>query len=229
MLIGFAYTNNTQLRPLSFTGSNLHTWPEYYDPQTGWMMIDPTWENTTGGVDYFSKFDLNHLVLAVRGSLSEQPIAADQVEVSLAKADLEPHPSLDLKLEAPSQIFAGFPAQVKVHIFNNGNVATSSAQVKLSTSKLELLGPTDFITPPIPPLGHVDYQFTVKNKTLWDEYNDKLELLVASQSAQKAIQVKPFFAQKVFSYGILGIVGLMLITYILVLTLHLKVGKHKSK
>src|SRR3989344_3578926 len=61
-LNGYAYTNNTVLRPLSLNKDILHAWPEYWSDRRGWVMVDPTWENTTGGVDYFSKLDLSHFV-----------------------------------------------------------------------------------------------------------------------------------------------------------------------
>ncbi|MDP3733056.1 MAG: transglutaminase-like domain-containing protein, partial [Candidatus Daviesbacteria bacterium] len=53
-LNGYAYTANPKLRPLSLNKDILHAWPEYWDEKKGWTMVDPTWENTTGGVDFFS-------------------------------------------------------------------------------------------------------------------------------------------------------------------------------
>ncbi|HKY74296.1 MAG TPA: transglutaminase family protein, partial [Patescibacteria group bacterium] len=76
-LNGFAYTENPRLRPLSLVGDLLHAWPEYYDAQKKlWIPIDPTWGNTTGGVDFFSKLDFNHLVFAIHGVSSEKPYPA---------------------------------------------------------------------------------------------------------------------------------------------------------
>jgi len=58
---GYAYAQNDRLRPLGLEQDVLHSWPEYYDfaSQT-WQQVDPTWGNTTGGLDYFHKFDLDH-------------------------------------------------------------------------------------------------------------------------------------------------------------------------
>ena len=71
---GYAYTNQPELRPLSLDADVLHTWPEYYDEVNQiWKPIDPTWEDTTGGVDYFNFFDLNHIVFAYNGTSSSQP------------------------------------------------------------------------------------------------------------------------------------------------------------
>ena len=76
-ITGFAYSENPRLRPLSLVTDVLHTWPEYYDrQQEKWIQIDPTWGHTTGGVDYFSQFDLNHIAFAINGRDSELPYPA---------------------------------------------------------------------------------------------------------------------------------------------------------
>lgn len=71
---GYAQTQNSELRPLSLVEDVLHAWPEYYNAQEKqWVPIDPTWEDTTGGVDYFNQLDLNHLVFAINGQNSSTP------------------------------------------------------------------------------------------------------------------------------------------------------------
>lgn len=76
-LEGFAMSNNDRLKPISLTKDILHAWPEYYDRTKGtWIQIDPTWGNTTGGIDYFNKLDLNHLVFAIHGTDPNQPLPA---------------------------------------------------------------------------------------------------------------------------------------------------------
>src|SRR5207302_1362593 len=44
-VIGYAYTQNDRLRPLSFAveGDLLHAWPAYWDDNLGWVQVDPTW------------------------------------------------------------------------------------------------------------------------------------------------------------------------------------------
>lgn len=76
-LNGFAYTLNPKLRPLSLSQDVLHAWPEYWDDKAKrWIAIDPTWGKTTGGIDYFNKLDLNHIVFAIHGSSSSDPLPA---------------------------------------------------------------------------------------------------------------------------------------------------------
>ncbi len=74
---GFAMSTNDKLKPLSLGKDVLHAWPEYYDQtKQTWIQVDPTWGNTTGGIDYFNKLDLNHLVFVIHGLDSTQPLPA---------------------------------------------------------------------------------------------------------------------------------------------------------
>lgn len=106
-LTGYAYTANSQLRPLSLEDDSLHAWPEYFDTtKQQWTPVDPTWGNTTGGVNYFDQFDLNHIVFAINGASSTTPypagsyktqnVADNNVEVSFADTFHQPEPAFSL-------------------------------------------------------------------------------------------------------------------------------------
>lgn len=71
---GYAYTENPELQPLSLVADVLHSWPEYYDKDKGvWIPIDPTWDSTTGGVDFFTKLDLRHFAFVIHGASATKP------------------------------------------------------------------------------------------------------------------------------------------------------------
>lgn len=85
---GYGSSSDPQLRPLSLSSDVLHAWPEFYDETAGiWRPVDPTWENTSG-IDYFSSFDLNHIVFAIHGKSSEYPLPAGMYKVENSK-DIE--------------------------------------------------------------------------------------------------------------------------------------------
>jgi len=106
---GYAYTNNPKIKPLSLKRDVLHAWPEYWDKtQSSWIQVDPTWENTTGGIDYFDHLDLNHFAFAIHGTESQYPpppgsyqdeIVKDKtINVSFATNQLEQQNSDDINL-----------------------------------------------------------------------------------------------------------------------------------
>jgi hypothetical protein len=71
---GFAYSNDLKIKPINQNSDVLHAWPEYYDNKTQqWIPIDPTWEKTTNGIDYFNELDLNHVTFVIHGLDSQLP------------------------------------------------------------------------------------------------------------------------------------------------------------
>lgn len=219
-LTGYAFTENNQIRPLSLGGDLLHAWPEYFDPNLGWVMIDPTWENTTGGVDYFSKFDLNHFVLATRGYLSDEPVTADKVEVELSEADFNLQPGVDILVNSPIEVFAGFPAKLNVSIANNNFVVYPGTNFSVSAAKLDILGNKELQFSSIPPFGHLDYQFNLRSGSPFSSYEDLIQIKVGDQTITKKILIKPFFELKIFPYVIGGIIVIIILTYLSILGIH---------
>lgn len=72
---GFAYTNNSKIKPININADILHAWPQYYDSDKQvWISVDPTWEKTTNGVDYFKDLDPNHFAFVFHGLDSESPV-----------------------------------------------------------------------------------------------------------------------------------------------------------
>src|SRR3989344_4427110 len=75
---GYAFATDNISTPISINlkgGDLLHSWAEYYDPNFGWVAVDPTW-GATSGVDYFSKLDTNHFAFVIKGMDSEYPLPA---------------------------------------------------------------------------------------------------------------------------------------------------------
>jgi len=72
---GFAYTNNSKIKPININADILHAWPQYYDQnRKAWVSVDPTWEKTTNGIDYFNDLDPNHFAFVFHGLDSQYPL-----------------------------------------------------------------------------------------------------------------------------------------------------------
>jgi transglutaminase-like putative cysteine protease len=130
---GFAYTDNSEVKPLSLVADVLHSWPEYWDNDSKtWIPIDPTWGDTTGGVDYFNKLDLRHFTFAYHGKDPTMPYPPGSYK-------LGPNPQKDIfvnfgeypedkkqKLEIYSEVVSKVPLinkKVIVRIRNTGSSA----------------------------------------------------------------------------------------------------------
>jgi len=111
---------------LSLVSDVLHSWPEYYDVgQKLWIPIDPTWANTTGGVNYFDKLDYNHIALSIHGQASTYPYPAgfykkagkNSKDVRVEFSDTFPAPAsqqLAVSYAFPPSVSSGFAAKGSV-------------------------------------------------------------------------------------------------------------------
>lgn len=226
-LDGYAYTANPALRPLSLTRDILHAWPEYWDEEKGWIMVDPTWENTTGGVDYFSKLDLNHFVFAIKGSSSSQPVPAgsykisgedlQDVKVNLSENDFLGKPQIDVVVEVSDQIIAGLPSKIKVRVQNFGNAIYPSASLDVFAQNLSILNSRNQKLGPVPAFGEATFEFNIRTKSIFDRFDDQITVLVGDQKFTKDISVKPLIIfQSVPLIAIVAVLSIFTI-YLIVL------------
>lgn len=234
-LDGYSYTGNQDIRPLSLNKDILHAWPEYWDEARGWIMVDPTWENTTGGVDYFNKLDLAHFVLAIRGVSSEIPVAAGAYKRILTKSDGEivaqdskdvivdfsdmefsSKPSLNVDLDMPSSLLAGIPLKLGIKVSNNGTGILPLSAFKMGAKDTEISNIPGRIGP-IPPFGHISIDSGIKSKTLFDTYQDTINILVGSFKYSKEINVKPFVLFQTGPMIILGAAVTIFSVYFIIL------------
>jgi hypothetical protein len=143
---GYGYTKNSTLQPQNTQADVLHSWPEYYDSgQKRWIAIDPTWGNTTGGIDYFNKLDFSHIAFVRHGSEDSYPLPAGAyksnpsdkyIDVEIAE-ELEPTLNYEIKAEGGKNI-----------IYNTGNVALVSQNVTVGNETITI--------PYLPPYGQYE-------------------------------------------------------------------------
>lgn len=97
---GYAYSNNPNIKPTNVNTDILHAWPQFYDTtSSSWKSIDPTWGNTTNGIDYFTDLDLNHFIFVIHGQSDsyppppgsfKNPLGQKSVNVTFANSEYQP-------------------------------------------------------------------------------------------------------------------------------------------
>lgn len=148
-LTGYAHTENRTLRPLSFVEDVLHSWPEYFDSETGtWVPVDPTWGNTSGGINYFDQLDLNHIVFAINGDSSQRPYPAGSyklteseskdVEVSFGTFFTLPEATLTFDSQAGPTSWLPFLQTPQILITNPTGAAQYNQTIELTSNDSEL-------------------------------------------------------------------------------------------
>lgn len=153
---GYGYTKNSVLQPQNTAIDILHSWPEYFSTdKKQWIQIDPTWGNTTGGIDYFNKLDFSHITFIRRGSEDSYPLPAGAyksnaqdkyIQIEVAEP-AEPVPGYELKVEGGKHL-----------IYNLGNTAMINQSLQIETQTVTI--------PYLPPYGR--YEVTLSNPdSLW--------------------------------------------------------------
>lgn len=216
---GFAYTQNSRLRPLSLAIDNqdiLHSWPEYWDDQIGWVQVDPTWGRTSGDLDYFNKLDFNHISFIHRGLNSTYPLPAgsykkpqdlNKKDVTVAFAQelpqIEQIVSIDLLI--PQKIIPLVPVAVKAKLRNTGSSAIINEELFLTSLKLKNLGSFENPQPNenfinnkvqitlLPPYAQRSYTFRLQSNNLWNKLSDKITVKFNGSTLSKNVELIPIY------------------------------------
>lgn len=238
-VVGYAYTTNAKLRPLSLVYDVLHSWPEYYDREHKiWVPVDPTWANTTGGVNYFDKLDFNHIVFAIHGTSSDSPAPAGfyrpagktakdarlgeaptrQVEVQfLEKPPSFPEAKVIASIQFPKAVRAGSPHKGSVMVANTSGTAAGETTLTIQSTPVDLAIARTI--PSIPPLGSIKIPFNLILGNSIIRQSGRIVATVNHESTHHVFEIQPYTY-----YSILPFVGLGIVV---VLLIGLTIGYHK--
>lgn len=219
---GYGFSLDPKLQPISLSSDVLHAWPEYYDENLDvWRPVDPTWENTSG-IDYFSSFDLNHLVFVIHGKSSEYPLPAGTYKISDSK-DIIINPVFDLPKEIKKVTISDFNFykskdnfyQIKITVKNEGNVYLYNLPIEITTKTLIVKNNNFYITS-LAPLEKKEVIFNVKQPNKFSLINNQEKILILSNNKvllEKQVKI-PFISEaniKIIFFIILFIVILFFI------------------
>lgn len=219
---GFAYTKNETQRPLSLGKDILHAWPEYYDDSLGeWIMVDPTWENTTGGVDYFHTFDFDHVAFVIKGNKSDYPIPAGgyklpgqenlkDVDIAFSDKVITDSPTITTAFHLPPTALSGFPISGDIMIQNTGYVLLPPQRATVYSRVLQPFS-SQLTLPALPPFGHEDVQVSFKKVPFLTNTADTVTIAIDGKTIAQKITILAFSAKQLLIGGlIVAILGLII-------------------
>lgn len=231
---GFAYTTNSSLRPLSLKKDVLHAWPEYYNTKTDtWTPVDPTWGNTTGGVDFFNFTDLNHFVFVILGQNSQYPVPAGAYKIpGVESKDVDVHfsnpktknPNSNLTIKLPIKTLAGLPITGQITLENTGNVALYSQSISFASDHFDLEKNTWNI-PVLPPFSSHTVNIELTTPSWTSNFIDKITVTSEYSNANHQITLLPTYTIILNNYKYIVIIVLILISTTLIFKItkkHLK-------
>lgn len=204
---GYAYTQNERLRPLSlglYQGDILHAWPEYWDDSLGWIQIDPTWASTSGGLDYFSKLDFNHISFIHRGISSTQPYPAGAyklesqnrektVYVQFAQELPQVTNNAQITLDMPSRVISSLPLKISANLTNIGTTSILGEKLKIETQNIQMPNENEISIPILPPFSKKTYNFQLQTAGLFNSTNASVILTFGDNQISKTAKIEPFY------------------------------------
>lgn len=215
---GYAFTENDRQRPLSLVKDILHAWPEYYDQEKQtWVMIDPTWGNTTEGIDYFSVLDYDHFTFVRKGMDSEYPIPAGgykergkteskDIHVEFGQPAPIPSENLTLTLTFPDRELSYVPISGTVIVENNGQSISKEQKLIISSDTLQTKT-SEITVPSIPPYGHIRLPVTFTSSSFLTNTQDTFRIQFAGHTYTHQIERVLFMVPdlKIIGGFVLGI------------------------
>lgn len=219
---GFALPFNSTIQPTKINRDALHSWPEYFDPAVaGWRMVDPTWEKTTGGIDYFHFLDTNHLAFVIKGNDSTSPspagtyksktTSANDVDISVHSGPLKLRnsPQISLRTNLAPSMASGFTANGKVYVENNGPTAYLPTKLDVFSNDVTISLPAPEITT-IPPAGHLEIPFTVSGIPWNQSQNAIITVQLGNYTKNYPVTFLPVYHNKLLvTIATLTILGIL--------------------
>ena len=221
---GFAHSENPKVRPLAAEADILHVWPEYYDEnQKAWIMVDPTWGDTTNGVDYFEVMDFSHFAFATHGFDSAYPVSAGgykyadkpmskDVSVTFRSAPFTGRSLFEVASLLPDLTVAGFPIGSSVRIQNTGSVFLPPRLLTVSSDTF-LPSEQALQSEGVPPFGYTDVSLSFQPTSFLTNTEGDYTILVAGVKEQRTLRSAPFFNTPLgggIAIGILAIIILII-------------------
>lgn len=217
---GYAYTTNPRLQPLSLKTDILHAWVEYYDTQRHlWAPIDPTWGNTTLGVDYFTKLDFNHIAFAILGTKSDYPHPAGSfkneanskdVFVDFAKNTAKiSDPQFSLLFNISKNNIFGQQIPGLAVIKNTGSVLYIPKSLKIDIDNS--IKSVETTLSPIPPYGKIEIPFTFSQRFQFLPRTITLTATLDGKTIKSETHMAPFYLAFPLIYPLVGTIFLIFV------------------
>lgn len=222
---GFAYTQNSKERPLSLIKDILHAWPEYYDETLKtWIMVDPTWGNTTGGVDYFHTLDFDHFAFVIKGADSKYPVSAGgyklpedltakDVNVSFANNFKDSNPAFTISSTFSKAYFSNLPINGKIVVRNIGKGVVNSQSAIIATKYLYPRYQKINLDK-IPPFGSLTIPITFNKTPILTNTADVVTIQIQNESISKELKIYPLFLDLRIIFG-----GILIVSIAIILSL----------
>lgn len=202
-VVGYAYATSGNRPVSSYASDILHAWPEYYDEEHKiWKQIDPTWANTTKGINYFDYLDFNHIAFVIHGVSSEVPYPAGsfregttpkknvQVKFSDSK-ELNSNLTLKTTMEIPPIVTLGYPLEGNIVIQNTSGETIPELRVSTHAEPFPLTIEKNATN--IPPFGTLTIPVRIETKGFIPNGKGKITVTANGEISTFFYEMQPMY------------------------------------
>ena len=220
---GYAYSDDPKLNELAEKTDTLHSWAEYYDFQKNeWIMVDPTWGNTSGGLDYFNKFDMSHFAFVIHGTEDDFPLTPGsykaendnkkQVFVSLGKDDFINSPEyFEIRTIKPGSIFSIINNHLEVEFVNTSGFAFYDKKLIIESG--EKTFPSSKPISFSPPFSRFNLNFVIKPEERLKDYKTHLNFSIGDSTLENSLLVNSIIIRLSIIFGVFFSALIVLLLY----------------
>lgn len=196
---GYAYTTNNKIQSLEPTIDILHSWPEYYDyAKETWVPVDPTWGETTEGIDYFSKMDVYHFAFIIHGKDSVLPYPVGSykfknqteknIEISFGEYEKEDSPTINVQFNLPERILFAKKYQGKITLNNQSPFAIYDTEVKIRAEGINFVGKKEVFAV-LPPFSYKEIPIDIKSSNFFNYSQARILVEVLKKTDVYTLQI----------------------------------------
>lgn len=196
---GYAYSGDAFIDNLSKEIDLLHSWPEYFDKDRGeWIMVDPTFGNTTGGIDFFNKFDMSHFAFVIHGrsdiappppgSFKSESDESKQIFVNLGNENQ----NLELEKIDIEEVNPAFSYSIKKSTINFKLINASRKAVysqKLTYDGNLYLKPSEWYFDAVPPYGRFGIDFIIFPQEKFKDFKQDFSFIMGETKIKYRLSV----------------------------------------
>jgi hypothetical protein len=168
-------------------------------------MVDPTWGNTTGGIDYFNTLDFDHFAFVIKGQDSSYPIPAggyklsqdiNTKDVNVQIGDnFNPTVTLIPNIDLQSEVMGGFPIDLAIKVQNSGNSISENKSLYVSTDNLDPKQQTIYFQK-IPPYGFAQIPVIFDKTSFLTNRTDTVKITIGNNTYSQQIRILPIVLNK---------------------------------
>ncbi len=222
MIAGYGDPPDINVNPLP--PDILHAWVQFYSNRFGWVNSDPTWQSTSGNLNFFGNVGSSHFALVRYGINSENPPLIlsfvkeknpqNNINIEATTNKFVQNPNFILKIPNFNNLVSGFKNYIDITIQNTGNQVLRGGNIEILSKNNKIISTFSIKNIAIFPYTSQSVKIPIQSKSLTQSYSEIINIKAQlsnyqndniSKEGSTVIQFKPFFVSGIIPWIIIFI------------------------